>query len=186
MGLTLANKITVIRIVLIPFFIASVVYAKLDIAVAIFALAVLSDGIDGFIARALKQKTQLGTVLDPIADKLLLLSAYICLSVSSSIPAGIRLPPYVPIIVISRDVIIVIGSVIVYFMKGSLDIAPSVVGKITTFFQMMTIVAVLVHFRHAYILWNIAVALTIISGVDYVIKGSRHLGESHSNIRRSA
>lgn len=185
MGLTLANKITITRIILIPFFIAAVVYSRLEIALVIFAIAVVSDGVDGLIARTLKQKTQLGTILDPVADKLLLLSAFICLTIASNIPHGIRLPPYVPIIVISRDVIIVIGSIIVYFMKGALKIEPSALGKITTFFQMMTIVAVLVGFDRSYVLWNTAVALTVASGVDYVVKGSRHLGENHSDIRKS-
>ncbi|MCX5686231.1 MAG: CDP-alcohol phosphatidyltransferase family protein, partial [Candidatus Omnitrophica bacterium] len=136
MGMNLANKITIARIVSIPFFIASIVYSRLDIALLFFILAIISDGADGFIARALKQKTKLGTILDPLADKLLLISAYICLAVSRSIPADLRLPPYVPIIIISRDVMIVLGSIIVYVTKGDINVSPSIIGKITTFFQM--------------------------------------------------
>ena len=174
---TLANKISITRIILIPFFITAVAYSRLDIALVFFIVAIISDGLDGFIARALKQKTQLGTILDPIADKLLLTSAYICLSVAPSIPQYLRMPPYVPIIVISRDVIIVIGSIVVYVVKGDLKVSPSIIGKITTFFQMMVIVCILVKFSYSYIIWNAAALLTIASGLDYVMKGSKLLSE---------
>lgn len=175
---TLANKISITRIILIPFFITAVAYARLDIALVFFIIAIITDGLDGFIARALKQKSVLGTILDPVADKLLLTSAYICLSVSFSIPHYLRLPPYVPIIVISRDVIIVIGSIIVYVVKGDLKVSPSMIGKVTTFFQMIVIVSILAKFTYSYIVWNIAVILTIASGLDYVMKGSKLLSEN--------
>jgi cardiolipin synthase (CMP-forming) len=177
--MNLANKISIARIILIPFFIAAVVYAKMDLALLFFLIAVVSDGVDGFVARTLKQKTQLGTILDPIADKMLLISAYICLSVVGTIPQHLRLPPYVPIIIISRDVIIVLGSVIVYLLKGDIKVSPSIIGKITTFFQMMTIVCILVRFEHSNLIWNIAVILTILSGIDYIVKGSRMMGDNH-------
>ena len=184
-GLNLANKITIVRIVLIPFFIAAIIYARLEIALGIFILAVISDAADGFIARALKQKTVLGTILDPIADKLLLLSAYICLSLAGSIPPDLKLPAYVPIIVISRDVIIVLGSVIVYLVTSSLKVAPSAVGKMTTFFQMITVVSILVGFKYSFVLWNITVLFTILSGVDYVVKGSRLFGDNHISVKKA-
>ena len=177
--MNLANKISIGRIILIPFFITAVVYSKMDLALLFFVAAIVSDGVDGFVARALKQKTQLGSILDPIADKMLLISAYVCFSVVSSIPQHLRLPPYVPIIIISRDAIIILGSVIVYILKGDIKITPSIIGKVTTFFQMMTIVCILVRFDHSGLVWNIATALTILSGIDYVVKGSRMLGENH-------
>lgn len=177
--MNLANKISIARIILIPFFIAAVVYSRMDLALLFFLIAVVSDGVDGFVARALKQKTQLGTMLDPIADKLLILSAYICFSVVANIPQHLRLPPYVPIIIISRDAIIVLGSVIVYLLKGDIKVTPSIVGKVTTFFQMITIVCILVRFNHSNIIWNIATVLTVFSGIDYVIKGSRMLSDNH-------
>lgn len=183
--MNLANKISIARIILIPFFIAAIVYSRMDIALVLFILAIISDGADGLIARALKQKTELGTILDPMADKLLLISAYICLTLVNSIPAHLKLPPYVPIIVISRDAIIVLGSVTIYFIKGNLKISPSVIGKITTFFQMITIVSILVQFKYSFIVWNIAVLLTIMSGMDYVIKGSRLLSENHSTVKKA-
>ena len=149
------------------------------ILVLVFAVAVISDGADGFIARALRQQTQLGTILDPIADKLLLTSAYICLSMVGSIPQYLRMPPYVPIIVISRDVIIVVGSIMIYVVKGDIKISPSITGKITTFFQMATIVCILVKFSYSFIVWNATIILTVASGMDYVMKGSKLLSENN-------
>jgi cardiolipin synthase len=177
--MNLANKISIARIISIPFFIAAIVYSRMDLALLVFILAVVSDGVDGFVARTLKQKTQLGTILDPIADKMLLMSAYICFSVASNIPGHLRLPPYVPIVVISRDVMIVLGSVIIYLIKGDIKVSPSILGKVTTFFQMITIVCILVQFRHSLLVWNIAVVLTVISGIDYVLKGSRLLSDGN-------
>jgi CDP-diacylglycerol--glycerol-3-phosphate 3-phosphatidyltransferase len=139
-------------------------------------LAIISDAADGFIARALKQKTELGTILDPVADKLLLMTAYITLSFAH-LKEMIIIPPYITIIIISRDVMIVLGSMMVYMIKGSLEVSPSVIGKITTFFQMITIVSVLVQFRYSSMVWNIAATLTIASGIDYIVKGSRILSD---------
>lgn len=183
-NINLANKISITRIILIPFFVAAIVYGRSTIAILVFGLAVISDGLDGFIARTFNQKTALGTIIDPIADKLLLMSAYIGLALVPSIPGHMRMPPYVPIVVISRDVIIVIGSIIVYFLKGDLKVSPSVLGKITTFFQMMTVVSVLAEFRFSYILWNVTVALTVASGIDYIMKGSRLMGENHLSAQK--
>jgi len=172
-GMNLANRITIARIILTPFFIAAVIYDRFNIALVLFMLAVISDGIDGFIARTRNEKTQLGTIIDPMADKLLLVSAFIVLAIGQNIPSNLRLPAYVPIIVISRDVLIVLGSVVIYLMKGDLKIEPTVSGKLTTFFQMMTIVSVLVHFKYSYLVWNTAVVFTVISGISYLIKGSK-------------
>jgi len=176
--MNLANKISIARIISIPFFIAAIVYSRMDLALLVFLLAVISDGVDGLVARTLKQKTQLGTILDPVADKMLLVSAYICLSVAGNIPQHLRLPPYVPIVIISRDTLIVLGSVMVYLLKGDIKVSPSIIGKMTTFFQMITIVCILVRFEHSSLIWNIAVVLTVISGIDYVLKGSKLLGEN--------
>lgn len=183
--MNLANKISIGRIITIPFFIIAVVYSRMDIALFFFTLAILSDGVDGFIARALRQKTELGTILDPVADKSLLISAYICLSMATTIPGHLKMPPYVPIIIISRDAIIVLGSIMIHIIKGKLNVTPSIIGKFTTFFQMITIVSILIGFNYSYIVWNIAVVLTIVSGVDYVVKGSRVFNENHSTVKRT-
>jgi cardiolipin synthase (CMP-forming) len=180
----LANKISIARIILIPFFIAAVVYSRMEIALGLFILAVISDGVDGFIARTLKQKTRLGTILDPIADKLLLVSAYLSLAFATNIPSNIKMPPYVPIIVISRDAIIVLGSVMIHIITGDLKVSPSAIGKITTFFQMATIISILVQFEYSFVIWNLAVAFTVFSGIDYIVKGSRLLTENNSHLKK--
>lgn len=183
--MNIPNRLSIMRIVLVPFFIGSIVYSRMDIAFIFFFIAVISDGLDGFIARATNQKTHLGTILDPIADKLLLMSAFICLSVATTIPAHLRLPPYVPIVVISRDAMIVLGSIVIHLITGSVKIEPSVIGKITTFFQMMTIVSILLKFEYSFIVWNIATVLTVVSGIDYMIKGSRVFNGAHSAPRKT-
>jgi phosphatidylglycerophosphate synthase len=120
-----------------------------------------------------------------MADKLLLLSAFVCLAMVKNTPKGISFPPYVPIIVISRDVIIVLGSITVYLIRGDIKVIPSALGKLTTFFQMATIAAVLVQFNYSYVVWNTAVVLTLLSGIDYIVKGSRLLSENNLNSKRT-
>lgn len=183
-GMNLANKITISRIILTPFFITAIVYSRMEIALAFFVLAIISDGLDGFIARTRNEKTILGTILDPIADKILLISAFICLAMVTNLPANFRMPPYVPIIIISRDAIIALGSIMIHVIKGDVKIEPSFWGKLTTFFQMMTIVSILVKFAYSQIVWDIATVLTIISGADYIFKGSRVLSENSLNYKR--
>jgi len=184
--MNLANRITITRIILTPLFIAAVVYGRMNIALMLFAAAVITDGLDGFVARSMHQQTSVGTILDPIADKILLISAFICLTIIKSIPEGLRLPPYVPIIVISRDAIIVLGSILIHVIKGGVKIAPSFWGKFTTFFQMMTIVSILVQFKYSCYIWNTAAMLTVISGIDYMLKGSQTLNENNLINRRKA
>lgn len=183
--MNLANRISIARILLIPFFIGSIVYYKNEntlisyLPLAIFFIAVLTDGADGFIARKFNQKTELGTILDPVADKLLLITAFIALSFSHSIPPHLRLPPWLPILVISRDIIIVLGTVIIHLIRGSIHVMPTVLGKITTFLQMSTILAVLIKFPYSFIIWNIAGAFTVLSGVNYILRGSKLLNENN-------
>lgn len=184
--MNLANKISIARIILIPFFIAAIVYSNMTIALVLFVLAMISDGVDGFIARTLKQKTKLGTILDPMADKLLLISAYICLSLVNTIPQHLKMPPYVPIVVISRDAIIVLGSMTIYLITGDIKVSPSIIGKVTTFFQMLTIISILARFGYSYVIWNITVLLTIVSGIDYVIKGSRMMNGGNAVSKKAA
>lgn len=175
--MNLANKITIFRIVLIPLFIAFILYSRWEIALIIFIVAAASDGIDGYIARIGKQRTELGRILDPIADKILIVSAFICLSVGRGLPASVKPPLYVPIVIISRDAIIVLGALLIYFLKGTLEVKPTLISKITTFLQMITVISILLKLAVSPLLWNIAVGFTICSGADYIIKGSRLLSE---------
>jgi cardiolipin synthase len=183
--MNLPNKISIARIILVPFFIACIVYSRMDIALIIFLAAVVSDGLDGLLARARNEKTKFGTIIDPLADKMLLVSAFICLSIVKSVPPDVRLPPYVPIIVISRDAILVIGAILVYVVTGDINVKPSIAGKITTFFQMMTIVSILVGFKYAPLIWNVAVVMTVISAVDYINKGSKLFNENSNHTKKA-
>jgi len=181
----LANRISIARILLIPFFVGSIVYYKNEGSIIsylpfiIFSAAVFTDAIDGFIARRFNQKTELGTIMDPIADKLLLISAFVCLSLSKSIPENLRLPPWLPILVISRDVIIVLGSVLIHMIKGDIHVVPTYLGKATTFLQMSTILCVLIKFPYSFVVWDLAGALTVMSGVNYIFRGSKLLSENN-------
>lgn len=175
--MNLANKITIFRILLIPFFIAFILYSKWDIALIFFVAAAVSDGIDGYIARTTKQRTELGRILDPIADKLLILSAFICLSVAKELHVSVKPPIYVPIVIISRDAIIVLGALLIYFIKGELEVKPTFISKITTFFQMVTVISILLKLAVSPLLWNLTVGFTVYSGADYVVKGSKLLNE---------
>jgi len=176
--MNLANRISITRIMLVPFFITAVVYSKYTIALAIFSTCILTDALDGYIARTKGQVTKLGALLDPMADKLLLISGFVSLSMVSDLPQGLRFPAYVPLIIISRDVFIILGCLVVYLAKGGIDIKPTRLGKTTTFFQMMSIVGILVHFPYSVILWNLTVVLTVLSGIDYLRAGSRMLNGS--------
>ncbi len=175
--MNLANKITIARILLIPLFIAFMLYSKLDLAIIVFLIAVISDAVDGYIARASRQKTKLGAMLDPIADKILIISAFVCLVFVKDLPYTMRIPPYVLIIVISRDAIILLGAVIIYMLKGDIDIKPSPLGKITTFLQMLTVIFILTQLKYSGLIWNVMIAFTVISGFEYILRGSRVLSE---------
>lgn len=175
------NKISVLRILLVPFFAASLLYYRPQqdglrlIALAIFVLGVLTDMVDGNIARAKGDKTKLGTFLDPIADKLLLVTAFVFLSVIVRFPAGVRMPIWVPLIVISREIILVLGAALIHMVTGNLQIQPTLLGKLATVFQMATIISVLLQWQFSYFIWTSAVLFTVLSGIDYILRGSRLL-----------
>jgi cardiolipin synthase (CMP-forming) len=181
----LANKITIIRILLVPFLLASLFYYRPEydflrfIALAIFFLCAITDAIDGYIARRFYQKTELGRTLDPIADKLLILTAFLCLSVLREIPLASKIPPWLTIIVLSRDAIILIGSAIIFIILKNINIQPSRLGKITTFFQMATVVASLLQFHYISWLWYITALATVLSCLGYVWIGSRVFNDTH-------
>jgi len=177
----LANKLTVLRILLVPFFLTCIIYYGPGeehlriIALLIFCSAVLTDFIDGIIARAKREKTKLGSILDPLADKILLITAFISLSQSK---LTVVLPDWVVITVISRDIIIVLGAVVIQFITGHLDVHPSHLGKITTFFQMATVISILLNFGFSYLFWYLAVLFTVLSGLNYIYQGSKLLNEN--------
>lgn len=170
-----ANRLTIFRIVLVPVFITAILYHRLNAAFVVFLVATVTDALDGYIARVRKEKTRLGAILDPIADKMLIGSAFICFSLVSGLPEYLKMPVYVPIIVISRDVIILLGVMLIYILVGGVEIKPTIIGKLTTVFQMLTVIALLLKFVYASWLWNVTAVLTVVSGLDYIRIGSNYI-----------
>jgi len=185
--MSLANKLSIFRILLVPAFVACLIYYRPGesewlrfLAVALFGLAAITDAVDGYIARAEHQATRLGAILDPAADKLFLVTAFLCLSLISTLPEQFRLPAWVPILVFSRDLIIVFGWLLIVLVTGDLQAKPSRMGKITTFFQMMTIVSVLLGLPFARVVLALAMVLTVLSGIGYLRRGNRLLNGAAS------
>jgi cardiolipin synthase len=175
--MNLPNAITIIRILLIPLFLYKVIQGEMVFATIVYLTAAVSDGLDGFIARFWNLKTKLGTFLDPMADKLLVTASFLSLSMIKIVPLWITLA------VISRDIIIVGGSLLIYLIKHELTIRPQPIGKVTTFFQFSYILLVLL--GSAFVipflskLYNpmllITGGLTIISLAVYILDGVKAL-----------
>jgi len=190
--MSLANKLSLFRILLVPAFVLCLLYyrpGELErlryLAVALFLIGVVTDAVDGYVARAERQATRLGSILDPAADKLFLVAAFLSLSLISTLPQQYRLPAWVPIVVISRDLLIVSGWLLIVLITGDLQAVPSRMGKATTFLQMLTIVSVLLGFSFSrFVLWT-AMVLTILSGIGYLRYGNRVLNFPGNNNPRS-
>lgn len=189
-GMSFANKVSIFRIISVPFFIATVLYYQPSrdylrfVALGIFLLAVFSDALDGFLARVMKQKTKAGTILDPLADKVLLSSSFIFIYIKDNFPLGINVPLWLVITVLSRDALILFGAAVIYVIKDELVLTPSRWGKYTTFFQMLAIVCVLLQFQRAGAVFFLTALFTFFSALDYLRKGLRVL--YGSDIRHTA
>ena len=177
MGLTFANKVTVGRILLVPFFIATVLYLSPErpylrwVALGLFLTAVISDIIDGYIARTHHQKTPAGAILDPFADKILLISAFVCLYIKRAQFEVISFELWFVIAIISRDVILLLGSMIIQLTTGRLNISANKSGKTTAFFQIVCVLGILLQLEFTRIFWYIALVLTFVSGIIYIKEG---------------
>ncbi|HRK34307.1 MAG TPA: CDP-diacylglycerol--glycerol-3-phosphate 3-phosphatidyltransferase [Candidatus Hydrogenedentes bacterium] len=181
-SMTLANRITIGRLVLIPVFIVLVMTYTKDqqwlryAALAVFAAAAISDAVDGFIARAYNQKTKLGAVLDPLADKLLINLALVFLAVNNHLATPI--PPWFPVLILGRDVIIVIGAYLINEYFGPVRARPQISGKLTTLLQMVLIFAVLLELPSRFIYGTLYVTLfvAVFSFADYLRAGIKQVG----------
>ena len=181
--LTPANQLTLLRMLLIPAFVILVVYGHFGWALIVFATAGITDGLDGLIARWSGQKTTLGAWLDPMADKLLLLSAFIVLTWPGLNLAN-RLPIWLTVLIISRDVGIVLTVAIVNLAIGKRTFRPSVFGKIATATYIVTaVVAMLFNYLqyHSVVVdvfvWA-SLAITLVSGFHYIRHASRIIDET--------
>jgi len=198
--MTTANKITLIRIFMIPVFVLMAVYYGRSVArgepqewqrytaIALFVLAAASDGLDGYIARRYNQRSQLGVILDPIADKGLLITAIITLSVSNWY---YELPAWFPVLVIARDVIVVTGAMVLHLLNGKVKVKPSWTGKGATALQMVALSLVLLQLNFFSTKvrigsWTVPVdfldipvylagLFTAVSGFGYIVEGVRQL-----------
>jgi cardiolipin synthase (CMP-forming) len=199
---TTANKITIVRILMIPVFVTLAIYYGESIqrgdplewqrfaAIAVFLLAAASDGLDGYVARRYNQRSALGVILDPIADKGLLLSGIITLSISNwsqSDPDYGKFPIWFPVLVITRDAVILVGSAVLHLLNGKVQVKPSWTGKVATVCQMCAIAWVMLQLRFLPLWFVVMVAaiFTLISGVIYVVAGVRQLqAEGHAHATR--
>jgi cardiolipin synthase len=186
--ITLPNILTIFRMALIPVFVSMLFYQKFVWALAIFIVAGITDGLDGLFARRFHQQSPLGRILDPIADKLMLVTSFVVLSMRgvypTPIPKHLPIPFWVTITVISRDVFILVGAAAINIVTGFRSFVPSTLGKISTVFQIIAVATVILSAETAvgtgYYLptvYTSVFALALLSGVHYVFFVSRRLNE---------
>jgi cardiolipin synthase (CMP-forming) len=172
--LTTANQLTLLRIIFVPVFIILLVYSDTGWALLVFLAAGITDALDGFIARRYGQKTAVGAFLDPIADKLLMTSAVVLLSLPFMEFVNV-LPRWLMVIMISRDVFIFLFTLVLVVMTGMRKFPPSPYGKISTALQVGTVLAVLFcNWQQAaipqlQILYFMTGFMTAFSGVHYLV-----------------
>src|SRR6267143_6307104 len=181
----LPNWLTVLRILLIPVFVSLLVYRRPGTALAVFCLASLTDLLDGYVARRGGSQSRLGAFLDPMADKLLLTAAFVTLTYLKALPF------WIAAVVISRDVFLVVGALLVYMLGGRIRPRPTWAGKAATFFQVLTVLTGLlaryfqVHLAPNFVLW-LAAGFTVISGLQYIVQGMRFLNASPAAAREES
>ena len=191
--LTVPNLLTVFRMVLIPVFVSLLFYHRFLWALAVFVLAGLTDGLDGLLARRFGQQSQLGTVLDPIADKLMLVTAFIVLSMRSifpqPLPSHLPVPFWVTVAVISRDVFIIVGAAAINMTTGFRGFRPSWLGKVNTTVQIGGIAAIMfapsVPRYTGYYLPSVYAAvftMAILSGLHYIFFASKLMNEDRKQV----
>jgi cardiolipin synthase len=177
---TIANQLTLLRMLLIPAFVLLVVYGRFGWALVVFIVAGVTDALDGIIARMPGQKSELGAWLDPVADKLLLVTTFIVLTLPN-IGLVNRIPIWLTVIVISRDIGIVLTVAVVNLASGPRTFRPSQLGKAATAWFIITCVVVMfynwlgVRSRVVDIFVWSSLAITIASGVDYVWRVGRSI-----------
>jgi cardiolipin synthase (CMP-forming) len=182
--MNIPNLLTIGRILLVPLLVIFLLDGRQLAAFWVFVLAGVTDGLDGFLARVLRQKTDFGAFIDPIADKLLLITSYVTLAVLDV------LPKWLAVIVVSRDLLIWGGIGILMLYDRDFKIEPSLASKITTFFQLLTVVFYLGqdYFQPVFP-WGFALiyptaAFTVFSGMHYIVRGLKILGDPEDPCKR--
>ena len=167
--MNLANFLTVLRFICVPVFIVLYINDS-KISLIIFLIAGITDVLDGFIARKFNITTKIGAILDPLADKFLVFSAYLLFYISSVIK------PWIFFFIIGRDIAILTGWIIKYLITGKKDIKPSIFGKLTTFLEIATAIVILTGFVDTSIgniLLYTMVVFIVLSGIDYLIQATK-------------
>jgi cardiolipin synthase len=168
----LPNGLTFLRLILTPVIVMLLLDGAFFWAFLVFLLAGVTDGLDGFLARSLREPTEFGKILDPLADKILLGSSFITLAFLW------RLPIWLAGIVVGRDLVLMIGSCILYMVTGRFGYPPSLIGKLSTVLQVLTVLAVMVmaegDVRLHPLFWGTA-AVSVVSGLGYVYRGTAEL-----------
>lgn len=188
--MTTANKVTILRMLLIPFFVVEVLYYVRTgnenyrfTALLCFAVAAICDGVDGYIARRYNQWSELGTILDPLADKMLLVSGIVLLSFDHA-PYLDQIPLWLTVTIIARDLIILIGLVVIQFTVGKVKVKPHLTGKVATVLQMTTVLWALLKWPKPWLdVWTLSAAVfTGVSGFFYVWAGVQQLGKHPTSL----
>lgn len=183
--------LTIFRMVLIPVFVTLLFYQRFILALVAFVIAGLTDGLDGLLARRFKQESQLGTILDPIADKLMLVTAFIVLSMRSvfpqPLPSHLPVPFWVTVAVISRDVFIIVGAAAINIMTGFRGFRPSWLGKLNTTVQIVGITAIMFaasvpYYTGLYLptVYAAVFGLALLSGLHYVFFVSKLMNDDRN------
>jgi cardiolipin synthase len=177
--ITLPNLLTIFRMALIPVFVSLLFYQKFLLALGVFLVAGITDGLDGLLARRFHQQSPLGRILDPIADKMMLVTSFVVLSMRgvfpTPLPKHLPIPFWVTVTVISRDVFILVGAAAINMVSGFRAFRPSFLGKLSTVVQIcavaIVILAAQIRVGTGYYLpsvYTTVFALTLLSGIHYV------------------
>lgn len=175
--MTVANILTLIRLILIPVFALLTVEEKLSTALVVFVIAAITDLLDGLTARYLHQSTSLGRILDPVADKVLLVTAFVILTLPGHTYRPI--PLWLTVIVISRDLFIVLGAAAIFLTTNFREFRPSLPGKVSTCIQFLTVTVVLaantwgLFLEQLQWLYGVTFAVTLLSGIHYIAHAAR-------------
>jgi cardiolipin synthase len=175
---TLPNFITLVRLAALPFFLYAISQADFGVALALFVAAGISDGVDGYLARRFNMKSALGAYLDPIADKLLMITSYLFLSVPS-FPGAIKVPVWLAFLVISRDLLLMTVALLLILTSNKRRFPPTWLGKVTTVTLILTVLIVLCANvfewprELAVIAFGGAATTTLVSGFDYIFQVTR-------------
>lgn len=178
MRFTVPNLLSLLRMGLVPLFIIALVSDRPVQALVIFLVAGLTDALDGLIARFWQQQSRLGAYLDPMADKLLLVSAYATLALPG-LAIEPKIPVWVAVLVIARDVVIVIVSLVFYLAAGVKSFPPARISKLTTVVQVVAVLVTLIAgvapalTLASQTLLYLAAGLTVASGLNYVLRANR-------------